>query len=121
MVALGKQGVHCRKTYQERKADVLQPCAVKDRKQTLPEIVWSEYVSNARVPVERGLLFLSFVFFSTCLTFQLSNTCIQALVLSKFLTPWIAALVFTSTKMQTALLPSFSGLFDLEVVLFSFP
>ena len=57
MVALGKQGVHCRKTYQERKADVLQPCAVKDRKQTLSEIVWSEYVSIARVPDERGFYF----------------------------------------------------------------
>ena len=71
MVALGKQGVHCRKTYQERKADVLQPCAVKDRKQTLSEIVWSEYVSIARVPVERGLLFLSLVFSLTCLTLNL--------------------------------------------------
>ena len=90
--AHGKQGVICRKAYQEHGADVLQPCAVKDRKQTLPEIIWSEYVSNARVPVERGLLFLSLVFFSKCLTlFQLSNTYILALVRSKFLTPWIAA------------------------------
>ena len=50
--AHGKQGVHCRKAYQEHGADVLQPCAVKDRKQTYSEIVWSEYVSIARVPVE---------------------------------------------------------------------
>ena len=41
------------------------------RKQTLSEIIWSEYVSIACVTAERVLLFLSLVFSSTCLTFHL--------------------------------------------------